>query len=108
MALYHSTDSDGVSILNPDTAQMRVLLQSLNDPDNLDKDHPDVALIHDASGWMLSVYPSGIVAFENFNEPDEPPRYLRKLSQADCLKLWIDLSKGRIEAIKSKNWTVED
>ena len=74
MDLYHSTDSDGVSILNPDTAQMRVLLQSLNDPDNLDKDHPDVALIHDASGWMLSVYPSGIVAFENFNEPDEPPR----------------------------------
>jgi hypothetical protein len=70
MDLFHTTDTDGVSELNPTAEKMRALLDSLHDIDVQEADHPDVALVHDPSGWALAVYPSGVVTFENFNEPD--------------------------------------
>ena len=104
MELYHSTDADGVSILNPDTRQMRALLESLDDPDVQEQDHPDVSLIHDPSGWVVTVYSGGTVTLENLNEADEPPRYMRHVSQQDCLNMWLDLSRGRITPLQARAW----
>ncbi|MFP4260900.1 MAG: hypothetical protein ACLFS1_07465 [Opitutales bacterium] len=104
MDLYHSTDADGISILNPDTRQMLDLLESLDEPETREKEHPDVSLTHDPSGWSLSVYPGGTATFENWNEADEPPRYMRNLNRRDCLEMWLDLAKGRIDSLQTKPW----
>lgn len=107
MDLYHTTDADGVSILNPDTEEMRNLLATLDEPGADEADHPDVALIHDASGWSMSVFPSGIVTLENLNSDDSAPLYMDSVSRSESLKMWIELSRGEIERLMKRNWCRE-
>lgn len=104
MDLFHTTDCDGVSQLNPDKETMRKVITQLDDPDAEQVDHPDVSLVHDSSGWSISLYPTGIATFENLNDNDAPPKVMTNLSRNAALKLWIDLSKGRIDQLKALNW----
>ena len=104
MDLYHTTDTEGVSELNPTRKKMRELLDSLDQRGADDSDHPDVSLVHDASGWALSVYPSGVITFENFDEADEVPRYMTGISRNEALKLWLELSRGKIQQINARPW----
>lgn len=104
MDLYHSTDADGVSLLNPDTQAMRDLLAQLDDPATEDAEHPDVSLIHDPSGWTLSVFPRGTVTFENLEAEDSPPLYMTGVSRADALQMWLELSRGEIEGLQKRDW----
>lgn len=104
MDLYHTTDTNGVSELNPSTEKMRELLNGLDDIDADDPEHPDVSLVHDPSGWSISVFPSRITTLENLDDADEPPRYMNNLERTKALELWVDLSKGRIDHILSLPW----
>ncbi|NBB79829.1 MAG: hypothetical protein GVY36_10340 [Verrucomicrobia bacterium] len=108
MDLYHTTDTDGVTELNPSAEIMRELLDSLDNTGAGEAEHPDVSLVHDTSGWSISVFPSGVVTFENLDEPDEMPRYMIKVSRNEALKFWIDLSHGRIEHLRSQPWLREE
>lgn len=104
MDLYHTTDSDGISELNPTAEKMRELLDSLDDLDADEAEHPDVSLVHDPSGWALSVYPSGVITFENLDEPDDMPRFMSAISRNEVLELWLELSRGRIDHVNSRPW----
>ncbi|MDQ8194908.1 hypothetical protein QEH59_10755 [Coraliomargarita sp. SDUM461004] len=104
MELYHTTDVFGITELNPTAEKMRHLLDSLDTQDVLDCEHPDVSLVHDSSGWSLSVYPSGVVTFENLDTADEPPRYMNGLTRNQALTLWLELSRGEIQQISSRPW----
>jgi hypothetical protein len=104
MNLYHTTDTDGITELNPSPEKMRELLDSLDDTDAEEADHPDVSLIHDSTGWALSVFPSGVVTFENLDEPDGAPRYMSHITRNQALKLWLELSRGEINQVKSRAW----
>jgi hypothetical protein len=108
MHLYHTTDADGITELNPTTETMRGLLDSLDSVDADDADHPDVSLVHDTDGWSISVFPSGVVTFENLDEPDEMPRFMTDVSRNQALGLWLDLSRGRIEHLHSQPWLREE
>ncbi|MFP4166486.1 MAG: hypothetical protein ACLFUF_04870 [Opitutales bacterium] len=104
MELYHTTDTEGVSELNPETGRMREILARLDEPGAEDPEHPDVTLVHDPSGWAASVYPSGIITLENFEDEDEPPRHLPGMSRHEALTLWTKLARGEIEAVKAYPW----
>lgn len=104
MDLYHTTDAEGISELSPTPEKMRELLNSLDDIDANEPDHPDVSLVHDPSGWSLSVFPSGIITFENLDEPDDVPRHMCHVARNDALALWLELSSGRIDHIKTQPW----
>lgn len=104
MGLYHTTDTDGITELNPPAETLRGLLNSLDAMEADDADHPDVSLVHDTSGWSISVFPSGVVTFENLNEPDEMPRFMSGISRNEALALWLDLSRGRIEHLCCQPW----
>jgi hypothetical protein len=104
MDLYHTTDVDGVSLLNPDAATMRELLSRLDEPEVHEAEHPDVALVHDATGWSMSVFPSGTVTFENLEDDDEAPLYMNKVSREDALHMWLELSRGEIEGLQDRDW----
>jgi len=104
MELYHTTDADGISILNPDEEAMRDLLERLDDPGADEAEHPDVTLMHDPSAWSVSVFPSGTITLENLNEPDGAPRFMLKVSRVETLKVWIELSRGEIEKVQSRPW----
>lgn len=104
MALYHTTDADGVSLLNPDEDAMKDLLARLDEPSAEEAEHPDVSLTHDTNGWSLSVFPSGTVTFENLDSEDGAPLYMTQVKRSDALKMWIELSRGEIESLKKRSW----
>ena len=104
MQLYHSTDSQGVTILNPDLETMRLLLAELDEAGAEEEEHPDVSLVHDPSGWSISVYPSGIVTMENLNTKDDPPDYMNGVTREEALELWQELSRGEIELVRKRKW----
>jgi hypothetical protein len=104
MELYHTTDADGISELNPTAEKMRDLLDCLDTADAYEAEYPDVSLVHDPSGWSLSVYPSGIVTFENLDQPDDAPRFMSGVSRNQALELWLELSRGEIRQVNSRPW----
>lgn len=104
MDVYHTTDVDGISMLNPDLKSMRALLASLDQASARDADHPDVSLVHDASGWSLSVFANGTVTLENFEDEEDVPVYMNHISRQDALTMWQQLSRGEIERILKQPW----
>ena len=104
MNLYHTTDMDGISELNPTTARMEALIQQLDMAGLDESDHPDLALVHDASGWTLTLYPSGVVTFENFDDDDNQPRYMTGIKRDKSLQLWKTLARGNIEGLIELPW----
>ncbi len=107
MQLYHTTDTDGISELNPDSKKMLELLTRLDEPGMAEAEHPDVSLVHDSSGWSLSVFPSGVVTFENLDDEDNPPRFMTGVTRHEALQLWLELSRGEIEQVNSRPWLHE-
>jgi hypothetical protein len=104
MGLYHTTDMDGISELNPDPKRMKELISTLDMSDFEDADHPDLSLMHDPSGWFLTLYASGIVTYEHVNDGDAQPRYMTGISRNKALHLWQSLAKGEIEALEQLPW----
>ncbi len=104
MNLYHTTDADGISLMNPDRDAMQAVLLSLDDAEIDSAEHPDVSLVHDATGWTLTVFPSGIVTFENLEDDDGAPQYLAQVSRDEALQLWLALAEGNIAAVQSRPW----
>jgi hypothetical protein len=104
MNLYHTTDTEGITELNPDSNKMYKLLARLDEPGMAETEHPDVSLVHDASGWSLSVFPSGVVTFENLDHDDSAPRFMSDVSRNQALQLWLELSRGEIELVNSRPW----
>ena len=104
MDLYHTTDAEGISELNPTAEKMRKLLESLDAQGAGDAEHPDVSLVHDGSGWSLSVFPSGVVTFENLDEDDDIPRFMSGITRNQAFELWLELSRGEIQQVNSRPW----
>ena len=108
MELYHTTDMDGISELNPTVASMDELIEKLDEPGFEDAAHPDLSLVHDPSGWSITLYPSGIVTFENFEEADESPRFMTAITREKALSFWVLLSRGAIDDLKALPWLREE
>ncbi|MGJ8653298.1 MAG: hypothetical protein ACSHX8_08490 [Opitutaceae bacterium] len=106
MNLYHTTDANGITEINPCETRMSELIDELDDINPDEVDHPDVSLIHDTSGWMITLYPKGIVSLENFEDADEVPRHMKAINRKKALKLWMELAQGDIESVTSHPWTV--
>jgi hypothetical protein len=104
MDLYHTTDADGVSLLNPSAEAMRELLAKLDEASAEEAEHPDVSLVHDPSAWSMSVFPSGTVTFENLDDDDGAPLYMNHVSRKDALQMWLELSRGEIERLRKRDW----
>ena len=107
MDLYHTTDMDGISELNPTMARMDELIEQLDQPGFQDAEHPDISLVHDTTGWTLTLYPSGIVTFENMEDADEAPRYMNGVTREAALLLWRSLSRGEINELLARPWRCE-
>jgi|TARA_B110000093_G_scaffold73760_1_gene80148 hypothetical protein len=104
MELYHTTDMDGISELNPDEARMEQLIAQLDMPDFEEADHPDLSLVHDPSGWTLTLYARGIVTYENLEDDDDQPLFMTGIARAKALQLWKSLARGDIDALNQLPW----
>ena len=104
MTLYHTTDHHGISELNPSTEKMRKLLGSLAKDSEEEEEHPDISLVHDPSGWLIGVYPSGIITLENLDDAEGTIRYMKNVPLNQVHKLWMKLSCGDITYINNQPW----
>ena len=88
------SDTSAVSI-----DEMQIALAEL---DVQDEEHPDTWLTHE-SGWTLACHENGLVRWDNLDEGDEC-WHLESVSRSEMLNLWIKLSEGKIDDIKTLNW----
>lgn len=83
---------------------MREIIRALDEKGAEDPDHPDIALVHDASGWSISLYPSGIASLEKIGQDEAAPAFIRGLDRTQAFSIWCQLAEGRIEAIQQLDW----
>ena len=96
---FHATDRWGAAIRRPSEHQMRELLDSLA---IVDIEHPDVSLTHE-SGWSLSAFSSGLLAWENI-EGDDSPRHMNGVTRERMLTLWRALAAGNLSQVEQDDW----
>ncbi|CAI8260600.1 MAG: Uncharacterised protein [Opitutia bacterium UBA7350] len=102
--LYHTTDLDGITELKPDKQRLREILTTLDQGNADSASHPDVSLINDENGWSLSVFASGVVAFEQLDQEEDAPFYMKDVSRDTALGLWLNLAAGKIETLLALPW----
>ncbi len=103
---YHTTDLNGETLICPDPAAMREVLESLEDAD--DYGFPDVSLIHE-SGWAITVDAEWTAVLERVPDDEETPaRMLDCGSLASALNLWQQLAGGKLDALLSLPWIEQD
>lgn len=96
---FHTTNRWGAMEKNAPVARLRELLQSLEIDD---KEHPDVALMHE-SGWCLSAFPSGLLVWEN-DEANSGPRHMKAVPREEVLRLWLRLAQCDIATVEAEPW----
>ncbi|MCP4309158.1 MAG: hypothetical protein GY926_11475 [bacterium] len=97
---FHVRTRQGEFISNPNDDTIDRVLAELDDP--LDPEHPDVSLGHE-SGWTLSVFPSGLLLWENV-ESDDGPRQRARIDRREIRRLWLALAKGDLASVEGFGW----
>jgi hypothetical protein len=67
-----------------------------------DQEHGDVAVVHEDSGWTISVHRDGRVVLENLSDGGE--RHMIPVSKERVLQLWELLIKGDVDALLREPW----
>lgn len=67
-----------------------------------DREHGDVAVVHDDSGWTISAHRDHRVVFEHLRRGGE--RHMIPVSKERVLELWKLLIKGDIDELLKEPW----
>ena len=90
---------DGSSDANPPVASLPALLDELC---IADREHGDVAVVHEDTGWSLSAHRDGRVVFENLSTGGE--RHMKPVQRDRVLELWRRLIDGDVEGVLGEPW----
>ncbi len=100
---FFTTDVEGITLVNPDPAQRREVLESLEDAINAE--YPEVFLNLD-SGIVLGYRSGGYMAWE---EDGEVLRYLEGVDLDRAEQIWNWLLDNNQRAIDALTWqAIED
>lgn len=69
--------------------------------DGEDPEHPDVAVSRE-DGWTLSLFPSGLVVFENIESSN--PRHQRGVGRPAMLEMVTLLATGELVRLEALKW----
>jgi len=97
---YHTTDVNGVTLINPEESALKEIICSVFDAD--DSDYPDVSIMHE-SGWMLVYADTQTLVLENQNKEDGV-RFIREVTPDEVLKYWMMLADGDIDSLLELRW----
>jgi predicted Rdx family selenoprotein len=96
--MFSIVHTDGSGDDNPPLASLSDLYDELL---STDREHGDVAVIHD-SGWSMSAHRDGRLVFEHLRNGGE--RHMLPVLKERVLELWRRLVAGDIEGILSEPW----
>lgn len=97
--MYSTIHSDGSSAVDPPLASLPDLLGELS---TADREHGDVAVVHEQSGWSLSAHRDGRLVLEHLSEGGE--RHMKPVSKERILELWHLLIRGEPDAVLAEPW----
>ena len=101
--MYHTTNREGITEINPPDEHLKELLLSVGDDDSDEGSNPDVWLTHLETGWTVSVFHGGTVTLENNIRP-VPEWEMDDLQPPRIFALWKMLAAGDIEKLKAQPW----
>lgn len=90
---------DGSSESNPPRDLLPALLDELG---IADREHGDVTVVHEDSGWSMSAHRDGRLVFENLSSGGE--RHMKPISKERVIELWSRLIGGDIGAVLAEPW----
>jgi len=93
--------TDGSSENDPPLSSLPTLFDELL---TADREHGDVAVIHDESAWSLSAHRDGRIVFERLGTKGESARHMIPVPKERVLELWSRLIRGDIQALLSEPW----
>ncbi|MGK3969344.1 hypothetical protein WMF38_34850 [Sorangium sp. So ce118] len=97
--MFSIVHSDGSGEENPPLEKLSSLYDELV---SVDREHGDVAVIHDDSGWCMSAHRDGRLVFEHLREGGE--RHMMPVTKERALELWRRLINGNIDSLLAEAW----
>jgi hypothetical protein len=97
--MFSISHTDGDAEENPPLESLSALYDELQ---SADREHGDVAVIHDDTGWCMSAHRDGRLVFEHLAQGGE--RHMMPVSKSRVLALWRRLIEGDIEGILTEPW----
>ena len=97
--MYSILHADGSGDSNPPLTSLGALLDELK---TADREHGDVAVVHEGTAWCLSAHRDGRLVFENLRDGGE--RHMIPVERAKVLELWGLLIAGQMDAILREPW----
>jgi hypothetical protein len=92
--------SNGAGDEDPPMASLSDLYDELL---TADREHGDVAVVHEDTGWLISAHRDGRVVFESLRLRGEQ-RHMIPVTKERVLTLWRRLIEGEIEALLEAPW----
>ena len=97
--MFNVMHSDGTGEINPSVESLSDLYDELL---AADREHGDVSVVHEESGWCLSAHRDGRVVFEHLR--DGGSRHMIPVAKESVIQLWRRLIEGDIEVLLSEPW----
>jgi hypothetical protein len=69
-----------------------------------DREHGDVAVVHDDSGWCMSAHIDGRLIFERLGTRGKTARHMMPVPKEHVLELWKRLVDGDIDGLLKEPW----
>jgi hypothetical protein len=91
--------ADGSSTENPPIESLDALYDELL---IADREHGDVSVVHEDTGWSMSAHRDGRLVFENLGEGGE--RHMIPVPKVRVIQLWIRLTTGDIDGLLTEPW----
>ena len=97
--MFSVIHTDGSGDENPAVESLSDLYDELF---SADREHGDVAVVHDDSGWSMSVHRDGRLVFEHLGKGGE--RHMIPVPKERVLELWRRLIAGDIDSLLDEPW----
>lgn len=97
--MFSIIHTDGSGEENPPIESLAKLYDELL---SADREHGDVAVVHDDSGWSMSAHRDGRLVLEHLGSGGE--RHMIPVPKARVLELWRRLIDGDIDGLLREPW----
>ena len=97
--MFSVIHKDGPGEENPGLETLSDLYDELQ---AADREHGDVAVVHEDTGWSMSAHRDGRLVFEHLSEGGE--RHMFPVPKERVLQLWRCLIEGDIDGLLALPW----
>jgi hypothetical protein len=97
--MFSVVHTDGSGDKRPTPESLSALYDELQ---TADREHGDVSVIHDDTGWSMSAHRDGRLVFEHLRNGGE--RHMMPVPKVRVLELWKRLIDGDIDGLLGEPW----